>query len=219
MSTDKKIKGIPFPVEVEYSEQRTYGKSELGTTTQTINYITQVPTTAPGYEMLCQHLHQYPICLEKVLVTHLLPNTNSNPGPALSIVITTRGIDYIPQEISYFWWLDPTAVPLSDLENYFKVLRLYSTFPSVPRVDRGIDWLSPRKELQKAIRQHRAFLYAGRSYPSMTAQDREHFLWLAESVPFKLDEYPAVLPDRPTIVVEPVVGTTHSLFTNSKQQG
>lgn len=203
--TKRYIDGIPFPVEAEIVESRTPDRRVLGskifndiTAIKKVNYITEVPVTASGYDLLLKHLYDYPVCLEKVLVTHILPGTKNNSGPHLRVVLTTN-TEAIPLEMSYLWWLDPTSVPLEDLQGYFKALRMYSEFPTVPTVEANVpyhQWLEPRRLLQKAIKQHRAFLYAGKDYPSMTAEEREHFLWVAQEVPFTFDEWPAVLPDE-----------------------
>lgn len=181
------IRGIPFPIH-DHCRSRDTGN---------LVYMTEVLSTTPGYDALCNYLHQYPVDIDKVLVTHVISPTKHSTGPALKVAVTLQGIDYIPLGVSYLWWLDPTVVPISDLEAYLSTLKRYSTFPTVPPVayDAPIDsWMGPRVQLQKAVKQHRAFLHKGRDYPSMSAEGREEFLWEVETCYGKLDEWPTELP-------------------------
>lgn len=186
------MSGIPFPVHAEIVETRGAKKS--------VNYITEVPTNATGYILLLEHLHLYPVSLEKVLVTYALPNTKDNTGPNLRVIVTIDCSVTIPIEMGYLWWLDPTSVPLDDYQQFLTMLKAYSEFPTVPVIVPNAPvstWLEPRKQLQKAIRQHRAFLRMASDYPALdTVEDRADFLQEVELIRGSLDEWPtsAMLP-------------------------
>ncbi|WOL31448.1 hypothetical protein [Microcoleus phage My-WqHQDG] len=89
------------------------------------------------------------------------------------------------------WWLGPTCVPLNDYLQFLAMLKAYSDFPIVPVIkpDTPVStWLEPRQRLQKAIKQHRAFLRMAKDYPSMTVGDRVDFLQEVELLKGSLDE-------------------------------
>jgi hypothetical protein len=177
-------KGIPFPVHAEILDTRA--------TKKTVNYITEVPTEAIGYMLLLEHLHLYPVCLEKVLVTYTLPNTKDNSSPNLRVILTTH-TENVPIDVSYLWWLDPTCAPLHDYQQFLSMLKAHSEFPTVPVIKAGAPistWLEPRKQLQKAIKQHRAFLRMASDYPSITVEDRADFLAEVDLIKGSLDEWP-----------------------------